>query len=317
MAKAKAADDLNNLDELDNAIAFAGGDLEEDDDEEVVADRGDNPDGEPEPEPEAPAEKVEEEEAPAEEQEAPAEKLEEKEEPAEEADARIPKKRFDQVNERMKAAERRLRELEQQEKAVGEAEEGKYDFDAAEAAAAELLLDGRMEDYQAKRREIRMAQEAEWDAKAAATSTVTFSQQRENEAIQEIANTASSTYPQFDNESEEFDEGLLDEVVAQMDSYVRLGHDRVTAFDKAVKNVVKVYDLGVPAAEEPAQAAKPTTAAKPTRSAAEKQPPASTGAHGDAGDSTGASAFDPTRLSEEEFDALPLSKLRELRGDDF
>lgn len=311
------ADKLKDLDEIPAEIAFAGGEAY-DEDEEVVGDRGDGIDDDVEAPAKEPAKEAEPEEAEEAEEAEEVEDTEAEEvvaEPAKEPakDVRIPKERFDQVNERMKAAERKLRELEAQQEATGQAETGTYDFDQAESAAAELLLDGRMEEYTAKRKEIRAAQEAEWGSKVQNTSQSTYTQQRENDLIQERALEFQTMYPALDSENETFDEGLLDEVVVQMDSYERLGHDRVTAFEKAVKNVAKIYDLQSDAPPPPV--AKPKTAVKPARSAKDKQPPAPTGQHGDRSDLAGAAALDVDNLSDDEFEALPTSKLREMRGD--
>jgi hypothetical protein len=58
----------------------------------------------------------------------------------------IPKKRFDEVNQRRKAAEDKLAQFERENKAMQQAQDATYDFDAKEKEYLDLVLDGKTEE---------------------------------------------------------------------------------------------------------------------------------------------------------------------------
>lgn len=130
-------------------------------------------------------------------------------------------------------------------------------------------------------------------------------------------------YPQLNIDSDRFDEELAQEMVDLRDAYVAKGHSVDKALDKAFRFIQPMIDSeGVAAAAQATreEAKKQNTgrkaaAVKRNIDAAKRQPPAQTGGkdHNKAG--SGGEAVDVMNMTEEEFDALPESVLRQYRGD--
>jgi hypothetical protein len=261
---------------------------------------------------------------------------EETEEPAAESEQKqsqsIPKSRFDAINERRKAAEREAEELRQQLAERGQRNEPQgeqqqqqapaFDFDAKEQEYMEAVVDGDFDKARAIRGEIRQAEQAEYKRVATEEARTTTSQERAKADLDAEVKAAESKYSVLDKDSEDFDQVLVDEVVDLMGGWVRSGkYSPAQAMKKAVSTVAKIYDLDAEAAvEEPAPPPKPTKkpvskeeVRKKTKAAASTPPNMSNAGEGVAAE-IGVNLLD---IDEDEFDALPESKLRELRGDYF
>lgn len=339
MAVAKAKDEgLLYDDEQDPSGLF--GDPGLDDEDLSALDRGDSLEPIEEEE-----EKPEEQEAPAEEEEAPAEEPEGDEEPeegpeggeegeeAEEPEDEpqtpprdgnwIPKTRFNEINERRKAAERRAAELEARAAQTDPSKLADFDFDGKEQEYMQFVLDGDHEKAASIRREIRSAEQKYFEqmavqqANQARESTV--AQLEFDRAVAEV----NAAYPVFDPDFEGYSADLVEETLELHSGLVGRGYTPAAALRKAVDYVVKANGLqadgAAPAlevAEKPA-ARKKGEAPKPTKKQvqnkldmATKQPPRQAGRPAAADD-----VIDIDDLSDEELDALPQSKRAELRGD--
>ena len=270
--------------------------------------------------------------APAETEE---EEGEEAEEPADEPESKqstvIPKSRFDAINERRKQAEReaadlrrQLEERSQQSTREQPAQEQApaFDFDAKEQEYMEAVVDGDFDKAKQIRGEIRQAEKAEFERVATEKAERTTSVSKQQADLDASIKAAEDTYPELNPTSEGFDSVLVDEVADLMGGWVRSGkYTPAQAMDKAVKTVAKLYDLGGEAKQE-LQTEKPSLrektsikeeVRKKTKAAAATPPAMDKAGEGVAKEIK----VDINDLSEDEFDALPESKLRELRGDYF
>lgn len=304
----------NEVEDL-TADIFPGSQIEDD---ETPVDRGDSvvaepeeetppvaePDPEPEPEEaeEAPEPQVEE---PEETPEVEAEKPKGKDEP------RIPKSRFDEVNQRRKAAEEELRKYREREKIVKEVES--FDFKGREKAYMEAVLDGDTDKALEIREEIREAERAVYTQEARKVADETTDQKRTKTELDSTINELQEKYPMFDGESEQFNEALTEEALAMYQGYLNRNVPPAEAMRRAVTNVVKLNGLDAPESVAEAPKAKAQTKATPdqVRSKLEKatrQPPSPSTREA-------APRPDPMNMSEAEFDKLSATELRKLRGD--
>lgn len=232
-------------------------------------------------------------------------------------DVRIPKDRFDEVNERRKAAEKRVQELEARLNAP--TTESNFDFDAAEQDYMNAVLDGDHAKAQQLRRDIR-AQELQMVKQTAAQAAAQAKEATKAElSFEQTVADLEATYPQFNQTSDQYDQSLVDEVLELHKGYLGQGYDPSTAMNKAARLIAKANGLGKPA--EPAPTPAPTQKAPPTKPTpeqvqakldkAERQPPVQ------AGNANKTQEQDYTRLTDEEYEALPKETLRRIRGDIF
>ena len=275
-------------------------------------------DAAPELAPEEPEEPAESPEAPAESPEAPAEVAP--------SDPRIPKARFDEINRRRKAAEARLLALEAELKRRDEAAAGgeAFDFDAKEEEYMSAVIDGELEKAKALRREIRAAEQAAIESRMDRVRIEAAQEAETQTAVKSAVARLELEYPQFNvHDPEHYDEAATSEVLALQRAYLatEMYSSPAEALEEAAKITALKYGLTPPAEPEapppPAPPPKPRLApartpagSKNKADVARSQPrvPQS----GSAGVPAGYSVFD---MSESEFDALPESKKRELRGD--
>jgi len=240
-------------------------------------------------------------------------------------DVRIPKARFDEAvrKERARAAalEEKLKELERAqaegrkqattsdiEKAI-EALEEKYDAADADGNAA-LKREIRQQIRQAERTLARQEAQAE-----ASTARLT--------AIEEIKYNAlldqmESEYPQLNPESDKYDEDLVRELADLKEAFERKGLGSTAALKRAKGYVLKGLHRAAAEANEPETPAAEDKGAKRKAEAvkkgaetAGKQPPQlkNVGANSDS------AAGKVGQMTESEFDALPESTKRKMRGD--
>lgn len=150
-----------------------------------------------------------------------------------------------------------------------------------------------------------------------------------------VVATLEAAFPALNVDSPEFDEGLANRLVELRDVYERAGFPESQAISKAATMLEKELEASVkakPAAaakvKTPEEIAAETAAAAKTAAdrkadavaknvAAANKQPATTGKAGVDSDKKGQGAgkITPSQLSDEEYDALPESKRRELRGD--
>lgn len=237
---------------------------------------------------------------------------------------RIPKSRFDEINNKYKAEREAKEALLAEREAKSAATEGTFDFDAKEQAYMEAVVDGKFDEAKKIRAEIRAAETAEYEAKAKA-----FADQAGKRSVSETqvqldfkaaVSELESQYPLLNPEVEGHNEAAIEEVVELRDVYIARGMTPANALRKAVKLVAT--DYGIEAAGEAAPAPEPTKPAisdKPTDpktvkqkvAAAKAQPPSSSVGKGAASEEP----IDIFSMSEDEFDKLPDRVLAKMRGD--
>lgn len=232
----------------------------------------------------------------------------------------VPKKRFDEVNERRRLAEEKLAQIERDKEAATKAATAPaYDFDAKEQQYIELILDGKTKDAATLRAEIRTAELAQYERVATTKATETNRAATVEQQINGVVADYEGRIPQFNPEHESYSEDLLDDVNAFYTGYLsgKKFDNAADAFRAAITKALKVHGID----DKP-----PTTngvtngGTPPARTAARRidaiknQPPnigrSGTGSteHGDANIRIG-------ELSEAEFARLPEATRRRLRGD--
>ena len=232
------------------------------------------------------------------------------------ADHRIPKQRFDEVNERRKAAERRAQELERQLSMRDPQRVVNFDFDAKEEQYAQLVLDGDLEKAKTVRREIRAAEQTAFERLADERASRVRDLTKAEMVFQQTVHDLNSTFPMFDPEQPDiYDKELVDEALELHAGFMNRGYAPADAIQRAVYYVAAARGLhpaggeAIPPAEVAAPKAKKPDIQKKLDAAA-KQPPKQAGRG-----MREEVDVDFSSLSEEEFDALPESKVRALRGD--
>lgn len=156
---------------------------------------------------------------------------------------RIPKSRFDQVNERRKQAEKKAKELEQQQKASDPQQVSDFDFDAKEKEYMEAVLDGETDKALNIRKEIRAAEQAAQEAKLQEVQSQAKTQTKAELELQETVGELQKEYPVFDAQSESFNQDLTDEALELYESFAQRGYEPADAMRRAVRYTVKVNDL--------------------------------------------------------------------------
>ena len=289
----------------------------------------DDPAPEPEDKEEAPEpEEPEEPEEPAEEEEQPRnEKGQfEKKEP------RIPKSRFDEQvgkeRDAREAAERRAAELERQLLERQQQEKQSADVEAVEAKIGEmekaynqLLLDGEVDKASELMSKIRKAERQIATLEAEQRTAQRTTQILESERVELVIAQAESEYPQLNPESDQFDEQIVNFVLAEQQRLIKTqGLAPSKALGKAAESVMKRFAPQEQAAPQKglAKAAAEDRKAEQVKKnlAASKAQPASMKDSGMDSDKAGATGLpDPTKMTTEEWAALPEATKARLRGD--
>lgn len=307
----------------DDPIPEDKGDEVDPKDEPTPEDKGDEPDPEPEPEPED--DDDEEEEQPRDEKG----KFSSKE-------PKIPKSRFDEQvgkeREAREAAERRAAELERrlaeqsrQQVQTEQTEALEAEITDLEKKHAELLLDGNINEAAGVMKEIRMAERKIARAEATALASQQTAQALESDRMNATIARIESDYPAMNPESESYDADIVELVLAKQGSLMRNeGLTPSQAMSKAAKDVAERF---LKPAEEPAKDEKGLAAAKlaEDRKQAQlkknidtaKKQPASMKESGIDSDKAGQTGQlpDVSKMTADEFDALPASTKAKLRGD--
>lgn len=245
----------------------------------------------------------------------------------------VPKARFDDAvgKERAarEAAEARARDLEEmvrkesRTEAVSKAEEA---IEALEAKHTKLILDGEHEAAAKVMKEIRHAERqiatSENNEKLGRATSQAVEQVRMEAAIARL----ESDHPALNQESEVYDQDLVDLVLAEQARLIReLGKTPSAALTDAATKIMRKFGAAQPVKDMPEAkglaAAKDASSRKADQVAknldtANNQPPKSSAAGKDS-DKAGMkdSLPDLDKLTPEEFEALPASAKAKMRGD--
>lgn len=304
-----------------------------------TADRGDNL---PSPEPVKPAATPE----PAEPESEGAEAEAEPEAPAGEEtprdekgrfagkDAKIPKARFDEAvgkeREAREAAERRAAELERQlqerartQETSAKVEQLEAQISALEKQHADLLLDGDSEGAAALMRQIRHAERQIARAEAVAETQRHMTQTLEAERVETVIARMEADFPQFNPQSEQYDQDLVELVLTKQRSLIeREGMSPSKALERAGKDVAERFlverqEQGERAGLGKAESQTDRKAAQVQKNldTQKRQAPSMKDSGLDSDKAGIQGKVDVTKLTAEEFAALPESTKAKLRGD--
>lgn len=139
----------------------------------------------------------------------------------------------------------------------------------------------------------------------------------ESEKLDHAITDVISNNPVLDQDSDQYDDSVVDEVADLQEAFIAKGVSPADALYRAVNYVIRNTGTGAPEQPQDRPVDKKVTDIKKNLKTASSQPPSNQ----KVGDDNGATGMkgdvlDVADLSEEEFDALPESTLRKLRGDD-
>lgn len=183
-------------------------------------------------------------------------------------------------------------------------EEARADGDVVTAAATQRKLDALNRDL-IKRESVAASQKM----------TAQMQADAQHDAMVDIL---EERYPQLSKASETFDADLVSELNFQVTAYERMGMSAPAALRKAVKIMLREDPFAPADKAAKVEEAKPAVPAKKTPDIKQaidlnkRQPPDAS----NAGVNKDDQKINVMTLSEEEFEKLPESKKRQLRGDD-
>lgn len=246
----------------------------------------------------------------------------------------IPKERFDEAvgkeREAREAAERRASELERKLNATAEQqvqtkqiEQLETQLETLETKYSELMLDGDTVAATAVRKEIRQLDRAIARAESETITTQRTSQALEAQRVELAIATLEADYTPLNPDSETYDPDLVELVLSKQRTLIQNeGMAPSAALTSAAKTVMKRFGT----APEPVVEAKGLSASQQAeeRKAAQikknldtaSRQPASMKDSGMDSDKFGASNTpDFSKMTQEEFRALPASTIAKARGD--
>ena len=307
---------------MTNSVEFVGSSKHPDDDIDEPLDLGNTIEDAEVPEPEPAAEPVPEPEPEAEpvpEPEPEAEPVPEPEpEPEPEPQPKkvlIPKARFDEVNERMRRAEAELKALKQHKELVLKSQPEAFDYDDAEQKYADAVVNGNLDEANRLRAEIRRAERAEAEFLARSNTVSTHESIASKASVDAAVLLINAEYPVFDPASTDYKQELVDEALDVFKGLIDSGkYTPAEALIRSAKVTAVLHDItGVKdePESEPAPKPKKSNSVEQKIKAAKQQPPRVN----QAGVANSKTPVDVTSISDKEFDSLPETVLRRLRGD--
>jgi hypothetical protein len=245
----------------------------------------------------------------------------------------IPKERFDEAvgkeREAREAAERRADEAERKLNATAQAqvqnkqvEELEATIEALETKHAELLLDGDPVAAAKVMKEIRMSERQIARAESEAISTQRTSQALEGQRVETAIARLEADHAALNPNSESYDADLVELVLSKQSNLIKfeglapsvaLGKAAASVmerFGKAPEPVVETKGLGAQQLADRKQAQ-----VKKNIDTANKQPSSMKDSGLDSDKAGAGESLDVTKMTQEEFAALPKSTLAKLRGD--
>lgn len=243
----------------------------------------------------------------------------------------IPKGRFDEAvgreRDAREAAERRVAELEAQMAQVSKtADTSKLEdeIQGLEASHTRLMLDGDHEAAAKLMTQIRLKERSIALSQAENMSAQARAQAAEEVRMDMAISTLESTYDMMNPKHDDYDQDVVDLVLGQQRQFIE--NERMTPAAALAKAATKVMGKIMPAAKEEPPAKKGLGAAEGSVPRAQaqvakniavaKSQPASTHDVGVDTDRIGATAVaEASRMTYEEFNALPAATKARMRGD--
>jgi hypothetical protein len=230
----------------------------------------------------------------------------------EEKETRIPKSRFDEVNNERKQLKAELEALRSQQAQVQPQEQAVppvvFDLDLAEQQYAEATFEGEFEKAKAIRKQIREAeyQQMQADFESRLKQEKTADVVEKNTAV--IVSNAYADFPQLNPESESYDAGLVNKINLMQSAYISQGQRYDVALQQAIADFVGDKPQEVKTVEKTV-----TDSKKRNLDAANRQPTSL--ANVGVGDRAAANSIKVENMTDTEFAALPEREKRRLRGD--
>lgn len=229
----------------------------------------------------------------------------------------VPKTRLDEVLAKNRELEAKLeaeRTARESRKPVPEKDAKAVDLDALEDQYMDAVMAGEKDKAKGLRSQIRAEEAKQFTSKADENS----GHNSAAVALAEAAKIVQDAFPALKEGHADFNEEAFKEVLELRDAYIVQGKDPVVALNKAVKLVVKEYDLDT-VLDEPTKKDEKVVDLDKKREenikkkidANGKQPPEVKGES----NRPKKELNEVAEMSQEEFDALPVSALKRLRGD--
>lgn len=237
---------------------------------------------------------------------------------------KIPKSRFDEVNEAKKKEKERADKLEkqledmiEQQKKPKEPEPEPFDYAAKEKESYDAFLEGDTEKYSAIQAEIRDAQKAELQREAERIAAEGDKSVRESLTFEETGEKIEADYPALVKGGETFNEDAYSDLMDLYVGYVNTGrYSRADALQMAADKAVRIHGLAKAetgladdADEKVVKFEKKKPDIQKKKQVADSQPPVKKGTEREE------PVIDVASMSDEEFAALPEATKRRLRGD--
>lgn len=219
-------------------------------------------------------------------------------------------------------AERKLADIQASLKQVdrsADAAKLESEIQALETAHAKALIDGDAEKAAATMGQIRLKERQIAIAESSTMTARAKDEAREEIRVDLAIEQLETTYPVLNKDAEEFDQDVVDEVLGWQQVYIAKGMNAAQALLKAAQKVVVKAEVAAPAAEKKGLAAGATERAKAqidkNLETARKQPPSLKDAGIDSDKAGIQGDVDVSKLTYEEFSALPAATKARLRGD--
>ena len=233
---------------------------------------------------------------------------------------KIPKDRFDEVNDRMKKAESKVEDLQSQlETVVEEKDEPEldpYDYKAKEKEAMDALLEGDSDKYSDINEEIRAAEKADYLREAKKLAAQGDRHLQEMLTFEEAGAKVEAEFPQFVEGNEGYNQDAREEMLDLYVGYAQSGrYSRVQALQRASAKAAKMYDLVATSVEVEGVPDNVVDIKKPDvkkKAAVDNAQPPTMESNSENREEP---KIDFKSMSDEEFDALPESTKMRARGD--
>lgn len=241
---------------------------------------------------------------------------------------KIPKARFDEAvgkeRDAREAAEKRAAELEAElaqrdaDKKVLEDEEAfEAKIDELQAKHADLLLEGETTEANKLMREIRKLERDRISREVEARSMMNFRSSLEAERLDSVIKEIEKTHPELDpNNKDIYDDYMVKVILGDYNQMVSQGASRPQAMQEATERAYAYFnrtsapDKGLSKKED-----RRAAQIEKNLDTKRRQPPNMRDTGLDSDKLGAAQNIDVTKLSQEEFNALPEATIKKLRGD--
>jgi hypothetical protein len=230
----------------------------------------------------------------------------------------IPKRRLDDVVAKQRKAEQELADIRKElaeAKATASAKPA-VDIHALSKQHGEALLDGDLDKAADINDEIIAAISQNPVAPPPMDIDSIYAEVEAKLEFKAAIATVFGAHPELDHDSDQFDEDLNAEAMVFQQAYLNQGHSPAEAVHRASKAAITMLRPELLATKE--APAKPAAVPRATNvkgnvAASNAQPPKMD--QGESGGTTSSQMVDITKLTDEEFDALPEATRARMRGD--